>query len=748
MVFDLSTAKPVTQSQKPASSKPVGFDADTAKPVGPKAPNKTMSDDQFFAELDARMEEKRNNSDQSTWQSVKDFFSGSDRETRATKELPELQNSGVLAGLDIDPVTMGQLSMNALLTTDPKEIADIFRSVSSEIGVQEDEKGNILIANNKTGAKAVVNKPGVSALDILQGLGLAAAFTPAAKAGALALTTPGKMVAVGTGAAATQAGIEGMQASQGGEFDVENVAIAGGGGFVFEGVFQKLADKIPAMRQAIKQNAGKVTEKIRKQFKQKAVEVGENPDDLTDDVILSLVNKEPTAGEKEFGVQLTKGQRSGKQSDLRLEDDFVSGRKGADAQEIMIDHRNTVAQQARNAATKIQDDIGRGNTITSQQEAGAVVKQGVINAEREMDDLVAQARDKVGEAKLNPDAFKKLIKTTKQSIRGIEYPTDKKIAPATNALLTEIRKAERMFNQKGMQIKSQHIQRIEQIRRSIGAYIDSAANTTDKRNMVAMKRAYDDYLDDAVTKALFEGDQNALNALKSSRALFSEYAKRFRANPTKTKSGRTLSDKPGNFVEEIIEGNPTDMQVVNSIFGAGNTFGNQTGKQMAQKYKSILGGDSVEWDAIRQAGFKRLIKTYPDGKTINGKQTLKNINMVNDKNPELLQAIFSKEEISLFKRFARHVERTQPEIIKGSANPSGTGLIVDKALKSSVAKVINTLGMTSGDPALLAAGQVMQSSKRQAKNVIRPFEKIINPKPTFVGAGTAATEKTVERARS
>lgn len=146
-------------------------------------------------------------------------ITGSDRETRATRELPEIQNSGVLAGLDISPAKMAQFSALLAVTPDPKEVGNIAKTLSSDLAVAEDEKGNLILANNKTGVQAIINKPGLSGLDIAQGIGLGAAFTPAGRASTI--------LGAGLKGAATQAGIEAAQGVSGGEFNPADIATAG-----------------------------------------------------------------------------------------------------------------------------------------------------------------------------------------------------------------------------------------------------------------------------------------------------------------------------------------------------------------------------------------------------------------------------------------------------------------------------------------------------------------------------------------
>ena len=162
---------------------------------------------------------------------VGNFFTGADRETRATNELPELQNSGLLAGLGMSPAKAAALSATLATTLDPEEMSRILKASSPDIGVEQDEKGNFIVANNKTGAQAVVNKPGVSGLDALQLAATAGAYAPSG--GAASLVGKGILksaAAVGAASALTETGLQAAQAAEGGSFDPADVALAGVGG--------------------------------------------------------------------------------------------------------------------------------------------------------------------------------------------------------------------------------------------------------------------------------------------------------------------------------------------------------------------------------------------------------------------------------------------------------------------------------------------------------------------------------------
>lgn len=175
------------------------------------------------------------------------------RETRATQELPEIQESGLLA--QEDPAKVAAVAPVLLTTADPKEMADILSSTFPNIGIQYDEAGNIIAANNETGAQAVLNKPGMSGIDVLQFLGIGAAFTPAGRATSV--------IGSGFGAAATEALMQAGQEAMGGRFDTEDVALAGGLGSLAKGVESAIGSGYRMARGAIPEEQAAIIQRGR-----------------------------------------------------------------------------------------------------------------------------------------------------------------------------------------------------------------------------------------------------------------------------------------------------------------------------------------------------------------------------------------------------------------------------------------------------------------------------------------------------
>ena len=674
-----------------------------------------------------------------------DVVSGSDRETKATQELPELGTGiGLKEFLGKGNADVG-IGMAALTTTNPVEMVKLLaENADGELTVRPDEAGNIVLGHN--GREAILNKPGFSTFDAVQLGGLLAAFFPSSKLAAGASTLKGAALRVGAGTGATQAGLEGIQASQGGDFNAGDVALAGltAGGFQLG--LQRLAQSIPGLREKVR-TAG-ITEDVRNLYRETAVKLGFNVDDVTDDVIRSSVEDAGRAvspgeglalqGEKEFGIPLTQGQRSLDDAALSVEDRARSGLSGESSQRVI---RGFEEQQQIPAVNQAKEAVEA--QIGGQEGAGSIVRESVKAAEKVADEAVGEAFDAVGKTELSNDGLKGLLRNVKSSVRSVEFDQS---LPQTSSLLKQVGNLEKVIKSfKGL--KPADLNRIEQMRRRINTAIGAADNPVDKRQVTLMKRAFDDSLDDAVQNALFTGDDQALASLKEARSLFSEYAKKFRAQPIRGKSGRIVDrDEAGQFIEKIIDANPTDEQIVNAVFGASG-LNKGSGSAMAKRFREVLGEDSEGWKAIRQAAVKRIIKTSKvnGDDVVSGSKTLTALSDAVEKNGTLVNELFTKQEIGLLRRFAAQVKRTQPDLVRSRENPSGTAQVAGK----SAADLLTKISVLTGDGSLFLTSKGIQTAKgfsntAKAKNAVKPFSSLKRVKPGAVAGSEAATQKLKE----
>jgi len=702
----------------------------------------TQQAQQIVADQDAGKFPQGSRVDRAWYEKAGDVVTGNDRETTQSQQLPEL---GTEMGLEqfLGDKANWKKSLALGVTPNPVETVQMLdNALGGNLAVQSDEAGNIIVNNPENGATAMLNKPGFSKLDGAQLAGLTGAYMPAGRLAAGAKTLMGGFTKMALGSGATQTGIEATQLSEGGNFDTMDIGISAGFGGASQVLVQKLAQYMPFLLEKIKSIG--ITDEIRKIFIKAGQQAGLKADDITDDVILQASQQaqqstRPSqqlaiAGEREFDIPLTSGQRSLDDAALSTEDRLRSGIMGEKSQRTMRDFETEEQIPAIDrAAQQVKTQLGEVDGSP-----GGVVRDGILTAERTAAGAVDDAYDQVKNASLSIEGMKGLFPHIKNAVRGIERD---RTLPQTKAILDAATDFEKMI--KGMEgnvvLNPMHIKRLDQMRRRFKTAIDATENNSDRAQVMAMRNAFDDYLDTALQKALFSGDDASLEALKNARGLFAEYAKKFRPQPIRGKSGRVVDrDEPGQFVEKIISANPTDEQIVNAVFGASN-LNKPAGVQMARRFKEILGADSEGFKAVRTAAVKRLIKTNKiNGKDIiSGQQTLKAIDDALEKNGTLLKELFTKEEIGLLRRFAAQVKRTQPDLVKSRENPSGTTQVL--------AKAASKLAQFGGDLSLLVTAKGIEATKgfrssAKSSNAVRPFQEIKRVKSSVVVGGTVAPQ--------
>lgn len=682
-------------------------------------------------------------------------LSGNDRETNATRELPELADIGVEGLLGPERFKtlsdkLGGVNIAAGLLTSfrPTEAVKILSEASGgELQVRPDEAGNIILSID--GREAILNKPGMSKMDLFQLGAVTSAFWPTGKVVQTGGGIIANMVKMAGAGAATQGVIEAQQASAGGDFDAGDVGMSGIMAGGFQGVFQGLAQRIlPAIRQKITSGSA-IPDEIRIEFRAAAEKAGMSADDVTDDLIresLARADDRPMTttemlgqqGEAEFGVPLTRGQRSLDPAQLSFEDSARVGMRGNKAQRTLLNFQDDVQRPAVDAAKDaLEESVG-----PLDGRAGGVIKQGVREAEQVADEAVGAAYEAVGDATLSADGVRGLFLSMKQITRSTEFDNT---LPETAKVLTEINKALRTVQKAvkgtgGIRLKDVDLNRLEQMRRRLNTHLGSAQGS-DKRQVTLIKRQFDDYIDTAVQNALFSGDEQAISALKNSRGLFSEYAKKFRANPQKARSGRGTvdGDKPGKIIEKIVEADPSDTEVVNAIFGASG-INNSAGGAMVRRFREILGPESEGWAAIRREATRRIFQSS----RINGKdylsadKSLTALDKALEKSPEMMKSLFTKEEIGTLRRFLVHIKRTQADMPKSRENPSGT---TQKAFKAAT-DLFPKVAAIFGSPQFLVMSEagkrgVTMAKNTGATNAVRPFSTPRPIKPGLVAGSTA-----------
>lgn len=146
---------------------------------------------------------------------VGDIFTGNLRKTQETDQLNDWASMPELNELTFNSF---QTALGTMMTN-PEETAGIIKAQYPGVQMRTDYNGNIILKSSVDGKEYAI-KPGAQISDIPRAIGGIAAFTPAGRASS-ALGLAGA-------SAATQGAIEGIESVTGGNFNTENVALAGG----------------------------------------------------------------------------------------------------------------------------------------------------------------------------------------------------------------------------------------------------------------------------------------------------------------------------------------------------------------------------------------------------------------------------------------------------------------------------------------------------------------------------------------
>jgi hypothetical protein len=696
-------------------------------------------------------------------QSASDLVTGNDRKTAQTESLPEFTVEGLVRPYDKEKSFAGNVvggmgdylvdKLSTLTTFGDENQVKVLKARFPELRFSEDEKGNILVDGSYYGqAPSVLNLPGVSKTDLIQAGFQVAAFSPAAKTARLGYNLVTKAVPVALASGATQTAQDLTSQALGREeepslmkVDGDNVALATIGGGVYEVLSHALSPVWSSIKNKLNifRKTGVLDGATKETIQKEAVKLGIPADEVTDDFISSFAKAADEAADpdqirglqskNEFNLKGTKGQVLNNTKQLELEDSLREGVFGSKAKDKMIKFRDEHINPSINQARKnVSNKIAGKDIVEDSHQSSNLVTQSIKDNADDLERRISGAYESIGEARLSPEGFKELLSATKKSLRGIEF--DRSL-DQSNKVLQEIGNFEKLIKSAGVKLKPAHIKTIDQLRRRLGTAIGAAKDASDKRQVTIMKARFDEYLDDAIIKGMFDGDGNALEALKQARSLRAEYAKKFQMKKIKGKS-TNIVDPSGKFLEKVVAANPTSDEFNNFLFSSSRTFGNKNSAEFVKRIRGIVGEDSDAWQSIRQAGFLKLTQPAKGQDVVSGARFSSSLDDALTKNKEFLTELYTPDEISMFQRLAAAIKQRQPDRL----NPSGTA--------PKAASIIRQMAERFAliDPQTYAAvkgasflSSVRGSAKAQAAMNARPLKDI---SPGVVSGATGATVQT------
>lgn len=677
---------------------------------------------------------------------AKDFVSGESK-----IEFPDLPNIDALKTPFFDAGSW-RSAVGLLMATDDKQKLDILQKSFPDAKFSADAFGNPIM--EAFGQRVYVNKPGLRAQDVIQGVGQTAAFLGAGRAlPAIAAATPGLRTAgavmnaapavvqaAGTGAATSAALDLGAHAA-GAEkvIDAPRAAVNAGMGAAFELASPLVNAAVNVLRntfgkQAFVDQAGNLTQEativleragidptqVSAEFRNAFTAAARNATNPDDAARLAQSQTLPVP------VPETRGTLSMLPSDQMTESMAAKGAYGQDAERIM---RGVVAEQQdalRGNVAAIQQRMG--GQLVERGQGGAAAQQALVDAQRRTKRATGAAYDAA-------EAAPALIS------RGPLAPFAARIGQSIESYGAQAPGArERLAKLADLALGEGDATTVKALfdwRRQTSELARAAPNATEAAALGNMLREFDDGVRDTVRDALMSGDEQAARLWMRAINIRRGEARRFQAN-----------DLIADLLETERAGGRTRLavapeQAANYIFGASD-LGFITKPQLARdlsRLRARLGPDSDAWRGIKEEAWLRFANQGES--TLQG--NTRNFSGVKFKNAwdkawsgngPTMRVLFDERERRLIDEFAMVASRVTGKVAGGD-NPSGTTV--------ALANIAQRLaGMSFFGPKLgalltpIVGGAVKFGEGLGVRKTLRqPLRQRQLPRGVVSGAGTA-----------
>lgn len=650
-------------------------------------------------------------------------------------------------------VRQWKTAIGLLTTADQKRQIDVLTKNYPDLVYYEDEKGNVIVDGSAYGGEpGYLNAPGISGRD-LRNLGFnVAAFIPTGRVIGGVVQGAGKLfsaAATAVGLGATQAGITAVNDAAGADTTPKDylldTGVAAATGAAADTLMRVIGPRIGPVISKYRMQMGKVTpdmvESVRAAIKEAGVperqideslilntlqraaqaagvKLGEVNNSILDDV-LQGAHIGPTAHTaesgnralaEEFHTQLTAGQATEDPTRLWAEDAMRHGGRGGPAQGVMRGFDLAQNRDLENARGMVLDRLTPGGMHTVDSVAGGTqaVGDAVRSVEKSADKIVSEAYGEVGDAFLSAEGLSGLLSRVRGSVRRVDFDPN---LPQTNSLLKDITKTQKLLTSFKGRIKPYHIKQIELMRRRLNTAAGSAEGS-DLTQVSVMKKAFDDYVNEAVEGALFSGDEGVLNVLKEARSLRTEYGRVFEARPIRTSSGRILRDETGELIERIVYKNPTGEELANWLFGV-SKLSRPGAERAVKRIGNIVGRNSQEWHMLRQAAFLRLTGGSTGMTPASAQVYSKRLQeAVYGDGAQLMRELFTKDEVRMFQRLGKLMRLTDPyggPTLRAAANRSGSAYRIASDAINLLGQLISmpVRAVPMGSAGLNTAGKIV-----------------------------------------
>lgn len=564
----------------------------------------------------------------------------------------------------------------------PEKEEAIARTLFEDAVIEKDADGNALISVPSLGIqRQFLNEPGLSIRDVDQtAVPLMAMAGPVKLAGLLRNVLA--RVPVTGAAAAAEVGIQDRAVEQltdgAAPVDDTDAGVAFGLGAAFEAIPAPLINMVARM---FRRSDGVVTPQLREALSRYDIDA----DSLTRDQVIAIQQLADQSPEQirqrltsdlglEFGVRQTKADRTGNELDVVKE-----AEARLKSPDVFAEFDNKRSQDLIDATRDIQASrLNRGAAeVHSEVEAGERLREGFTRRKDTLEARVDAAYEEFGSknAAMNAGAYSDFLKSQRGAtinqrgdilIEAADLEAGDSLTPATKRVVEFMENQARFIDDARERFGSENVvataNELEKMRRRINLGLDKAERgTADFRFLTALKANFDRFVDDAVDRALFTGDADAIAAVKKARKLNAEYMAKFKND-----------DQAGKIIQKIVDENADDAMITRYIFGSAELGNVQGSLQTIRRIKEVVGDDSREWQALREAAFMRLVYPRTTGRSFDPAVFAKHMNEAMGGNgAKVLEELFNVDERAMLNRFRTLVQNTLPKDLKNGHRFAG-----------------------------------------------------------------------------
>jgi hypothetical protein len=390
------------------------------------------------------------------------------------------------------------------------------------------------------------------------------------------------------------------------------------------------------------------------------------------------------------GIPLTRGQAAGDFSQIAKEEAMRKDAMGQGAGRIMRQFDTGQEEAIQGAAQRLVGGPG-GRSMDDARELVGDIQKGYGAAKTKTQKAYENAR--LADASVDASMLDKVGSAIRREMMdGGDFIVDELTTPAANRALNDLDKL--IPEIPDGKIVGVTAQKLEQARKRLRVYSDAAqSNKADAKAMSGIIKRYDQIVDTLAENGLFDGSEDAINALKVARQARREQGVKFEKQDQYDDSGR--------FIESVIRGNRSETEVANYLFGKAKIGESGQSVRLVERLKTTFGKDSPQIERIRQGALDRVL--YKETGELLGNQAVvtKITDYLEGAGREYARNLHTPEQLKALREFRDAVKKTVPP--KGATNPSGTAWALSRLVQSAGQRLMQAMGVSAGGPIGMAA---------------------------------------------